>query len=172
VPRGNSPRSWRFGAARTCRVTADAWHEVCSEPRVMLAHLRCGTRPLRVLLAEDDDALREMLASSLRLDGHEVVEARDGRELVGRTGPGPEGAGSYDLIVSDVMMPGANGIMALSRLAEDASAPPVVMITAFGDDELHAWARSIGAVATFDKPFDVDDLCTLALNLPLRAAGR
>jgi DNA-binding response OmpR family regulator len=68
-------------------------------------------------------------------------------------------------------MPGANGIMALSHLAGDASAPPVVMITAFGDDAVHAWARSIGALATFDKPFDVDDLCTLARNLPLRAGG-
>jgi two-component system, response regulator, stage 0 sporulation protein F len=134
----------------------------------MHTHSHVATRSLRVLLAEDDDALREMLASSLRLAGHEVVEARDGRELVGRTGPGPDGASSYDLVVSDVLMPGANAIMALSRLAHDASSPPVVVITAFGDDDLHAWARSIGAVATFDKPFDVDDLCTLALNLPPR----
>jgi two-component system, response regulator, stage 0 sporulation protein F len=143
---------------------------MCNRSYPMHARFHEGLRSLRVLLAEDDDALREMLASSLRLAGHEVVEARDGRELLGRTGPGPDGARSYDLVVSDVLMPGMNGIMALSRLAQDAWGPALVVIRAFGDDDLHAWARSIGAIATFDKPFDVDDLCTLALNLPPRAA--
>jgi len=127
-------------------------------------------RPLRVLLAEDDDAMRDLLADALRSDGHEVVEARDGRELVARTGPGWDGAWSYDLVVSDVLMPGANGITVLSRLVDDALAPQVVVITAFGDHELHAWARSIGAIATFDKPFDIDDLRTLLFNLPARRA--
>ena len=138
----------------------------------MHAHTLDDARPLRVLLAEDDDAMRDLLASSLRHDGHEVVEARDGRELVARTGPGPDGARSYDLVLSDVLMPGANGISVLSRLVHEASAPLVVVMTAFGDHELHAWARSIGAIATFDKPFDIDDLRTLLRNLPARGAGR
>jgi CheY-like chemotaxis protein len=122
-----------------------------------------------VLLAEDDDEMRTLLASSLRLDGHDVIEARDGRELVARTGPGPDGASSYDLVVSDVLMPGAGGITVLSRLAHDESPPPIVVITAFGTEDLHAWARAIGAVATFDKPFDIDDLRTVVMNVTPRA---
>jgi CheY-like chemotaxis protein len=125
--------------------------------------------PLRVLLAEDDDEMRRLLASSLRLDGHEVIEARDGRELVAHIGPGLDGALSYDLVVSDLLMPGAGGITVLSRLARHASPPALVVITAFGTDDLHAWAHDIGAVATFDKPFDIDDLRTVALNIPPRA---
>ena len=129
--------------------------------------------PLRVLVAEDDDEMRALLASSLREDGHTVVEVRDGRELVARTGPGPEGADAYDLIVSDVLMPGANGLSVLARLQREANPPHIVVITAFGDDDLHDWAASIGAVATFDKPFDVDDLRTAVANLlPRQPRGR
>lgn len=129
---------------------------------------RAPRAALRVLLAEDDDEMRRLVADALRLDGHEVIEARDGRELVARMGPGPDGARSYDLVVSDLLMPGATGITVLSRLAWDASSPQIVVMTAFGDEDLHAWARAIGAVATFDKPFEIDDLRTVLLNLPPR----
>ena len=138
----------------------------------MYAHTLEDARHLRVLLAEDDDAMRDLLASSLRHDGHEVVEVRDGRELVARTGPGPDGACSYNLVLSDVLMPGANGISVLSRLVHDTSGPLVVVMTAFGNHEVHGWARAIGAIATFDKPFDIDNLRTLLRNLPARGAGR
>jgi two-component system, response regulator, stage 0 sporulation protein F len=132
---------------------------------------RMAPRGLRVLLAEDDDEMRSLLAMSLRVDGHEVIEARDGTELAARTGPGPDGASAYDVVVSDVLMPGATGIMVLARMANGASPPPFVLITAFGDPEVHDWSRSIGAVATFDKPFDVDDLRTVLMNLAPRGCA-
>jgi two-component system response regulator (stage 0 sporulation protein F) len=125
-------------------------------------------RGLRVLLAEDDDDVRSLLAALLRRDGHEVIEARDGSELAARTGPGPDGARAYDVVVSDVMMPGATGIVVLSRMANGDSPPPVVVMTAYADREMRAWSRSVGAVAIFAKPFDVDDLRTVLLNLPPR----
>ena len=136
----------------------------------MHAHTVEDARSLRVLLAEDDDTMRHLLATLLRRDGHEVVEVCDGRELAARIGDGPEGAHAYDLIISDVLMPGANGISVLSHLAGDPLSPPVVVMTAFGDQEVHDWARSIGAIATFHKPFDSDDLRTLIFNLPRRTA--
>jgi CheY-like chemotaxis protein len=123
---------------------------------------------LRVLLAEDDPEMRALLATSLRSDGHQVVEACDGRDLAARIGRDRAGANAYDVIVSDVSMPGANGLMVLTGVAADAAAPPVIVITAFGDDDLHAWARKIGAIALFDKPFEIDDLRTLLANLPER----
>jgi DNA-binding response OmpR family regulator len=49
--------------------------------------------------------------------------------------------------------------------------PPVVLITAFGDAAFHEQAGALGAAATLDKPFDVDDLRTLVCNLLARAPG-
>jgi DNA-binding response OmpR family regulator len=114
----------------------------------------------RVLVAEDDDALRALMAAALARDGYEIIEARDGPEVLdllasrGTDAPGRP----LDLIVSDVRMPGWSGLDVLAGLSRDPTAPPVVLVTAFGDEELHANARRLGARATMDKPFDMDDL--------------
>ena len=115
----------------------------------------------RLLVAEDDPAFRYLLASALRADAHDVVEVSNGVELLDALGgslvPG-WGAGFFDLVLSDVRMPGWNGLDALISLGHGSALPPVVFITAFGDDELHARALRAGAVAVFDKPIDIDDL--------------
>jgi CheY-like chemotaxis protein len=115
----------------------------------------------RLLVAEDDPAFRYLLSSALRADAHEVVEVANGVELLDALGgslvPG-WGSGLFDLVLSDVRMPGWNGLDALISLGHGPALPPVVFITAFGDDELHARALRAGAVAIFDKPIDIDDL--------------
>ena len=116
---------------------------------------------LRILLAEDDPALRSLLAAALVRDGYSVVEAADGSEvldllalhLVANTG-----LPRLDVIVSDVRMPGWTGLDVLVGLRALPGAPPVVLITAFGGDEFRDRARRLGAAATLDKPFDIDDL--------------
>ena len=122
----------------------------------------------RLLVAEDDPAFRYLLASSLRADAHDVVEVSNGVELLdalgGSMSPG-WGAGIFDLVLSDVRMPGWNGLDALISLGHGPSLPPVVFITAFGDDELHARALRAGAVAVFDKPIDIDDLRRFVIQL-------
>ncbi len=115
----------------------------------------------RVLVAEDDDEMRALLAATLRHDGFEVVVARNGLELVHLLGPwlaDRESSQPIDVIVSDVQMPSFTGMQVLAGLAEVHRAPPMVLITAFGDAAIHDLARNLGAVAVLDKPFDLDDL--------------
>lgn len=110
----------------------------------------------RLLLAEDDFELRELLALVLRADGHEVVEARDGNELwalLGAEAPTP-----YSLVVSDVRMPGLTALDVLGRLARRLPQTPVILITAFGDPHTHLRALRLGVSRVFDKPFDFDEL--------------
>ena len=119
-----------------------------------------GRRPL-VLLAEDDDELRSLLASVLHRDGHDVVEARTGTELlrrieVGATA-GPGAPRLPDLVVSDVKMPGLSGLEVASALRLAALHIPIVLLTAFGDDEAHERADALGAMM-LDKPFDLSVL--------------
>lgn len=126
----------------------------------------------RILLAEDDPEFRRLLALVLSADGHEVEEVADGRELVDWLAERTD-AGALDdschLIISDSRMPGFSGLDVLSSLHRLGSELPVIMITALGGSAIHRTAASLGAVAIFDKPFDVNDLRTAVLNIVAKA---
>lgn len=69
-----------------------------------------------------------------------------------------------DVIIMDIRMPSRTGLEVLADLRKYDCHVPVVLITAFGARDVHEKARQLGAVAVFDKPFDVDDLRTALLN--------
>jgi DNA-binding NtrC family response regulator len=117
----------------------------------------------RIFLAEDDDAMRELLAASLRGAGFEVMESPNGIDLAGQLGP--EDPERFDLIISDIRMPGVTGFELLEGLNEAGGYPPTILITAFGGAEVHAEAASLGAAALFDKPFEIDALIAAASRL-------
>jgi DNA-binding response OmpR family regulator len=121
-----------------------------------------------LLLAEDDDGLRPLLAERFRAEGFEVVEAEDGSAVVEYLAesivqnirhPG------FDLIVSDIRLPGLNALDVLRGARGALEATPVILITAFGDRRTHVRALLLGASAVFDKPLDVDDLIAAAYRL-------
>jgi two-component system response regulator (stage 0 sporulation protein F) len=110
----------------------------------------------RILVAEDDDEMRALLGQALRSSGYEVAELSDGLHLVARLASAE--ASEFDAIVSDIRMPGVSGLDVLEGLRKCKDAPPMILITAFGDRETHELARRLGATAMFDKPFDVEEL--------------
>jgi DNA-binding response OmpR family regulator len=123
--------------------------------------------PARLLLAEDDLELRELLAFVLRADGHEVVEARDGNELLAILNEASQRGSTHEpfaLVVSDVRMPGLTAFDVLARLQRTLTDTPVILITAFGDQTTHLRAQRMGASRVFDKPFDFDDLRAAVLE--------
>ena len=63
-----------------------------------------------------------------------------------------------DLVISDIRMPWVTGMEVLRGMRQCLGYPPVILITAFGDDQTHAEARQLGAAAVFDKPFDIEEL--------------
>lgn len=125
----------------------------------------------RVLLAEDDPEMRWLVAHALRRDGYDVVEARDGDELYREitTRILRHGDPNVDLIVTDVRMPGQSGLEIVELLRAVAVRVPLIVMTAFGDDEVRERAGAVGAVL-LDKPFDLADLRAAAglLVLALR----
>ena len=126
--------------------------------------------PMCILLADDDLDFLGLLAGSLRGDGYVVIEVSSGIELLRRSTAEELEASGVDVIISDVIMPGVSGMGMLMQVNQMVSPPPVVMITGISDTDIHAWADQLGAVAMFDKPFELDDLRTLLLNL--RSARR
>jgi len=130
--------------------------------------------PARLLLAEDDFELRELLASVLRADGHEVVEACDGNELwalLSRENDA-EGRTPFALVVSDVRMPGLTVFDVLTHLQRALTETPVILITAFGDPATHLRALHLGAARVIDKPFDWDELRDAVHDALIRQARR
>lgn len=115
----------------------------------------------RILLAEDDSAFRYLLATTLRGDGYQVVGVANGIDLMDVLGdslsPDSPVAG-FDLVLSDIRMPGWSGLGALAAVHRQPGMPPFLLFTAFGDDETHRRARELGALALLDKPFDIDEL--------------
>ena len=116
-----------------------------------------ATRKRRVLLAEDNNEMRSLLALELRSHGYDVTECHDGDQLVDHIVT-PDPGVDFDLIVSDIRMPAHSGLELLDAGQQLEGFPPMILITAFGSEITHARARRLGAVAVFDKPFDVDDL--------------
>jgi two-component system response regulator (stage 0 sporulation protein F) len=122
---------------------------------------RNSSATIRVFLAEDDAEMRQLIASALRRDDHFVLEARDGPELlleIGHAYWGDVPDSTPTVIISDLRMPGRDGLAVLRRLRDHPWCPPFILITGFGDESVHDEAARLGAHAVFDKPFDLDEL--------------
>lgn len=111
-----------------------------------------------VVLLEDDEEMRELLAGTLVGAGYEVSAYPSGLELLERLETGA--VERFDLVVSDVRMPGVSGLCMLEGIGawSVGGRTPMILITAFGSPELHARARRFGAVTVLDKPFAMERL--------------
>ena len=131
----------------------------------------CSFHQLTVLLAEDDSSFRTLLRWALERAGYKVVECSDGVCLLSSVAGDPEKkARRFDVVVSDVRLPGVTGIEALEYLHDLPQMPPVIIITAFGSEQTHLYARSLGATTVLDKPFDMDELLEAIDNALLGAS--
>ena len=113
----------------------------------------------RVLVAEDSDDTRAVVAAILRDDGFDVVEARSGIELLNRLGVGDAPSGQpIDLVISDVRMPKLDGIEALAKARKAELSTPFILMSAYGGRGTHQRARELKAVMFLKKPFSLFEL--------------
>jgi len=114
-----------------------------------------------VMLVEDDEEMRRFLAHALRKDGYFVVEVANGDDALDRLGPWAlEGRLEFapDVIVSDIRLPYYSGLEILEAVEVAADVVPVILMTAFPDDDTLARARALGAECVLSKPFDLSEL--------------
>lgn len=108
----------------------------------------------RILLAEDDEAARDFVRRALEIDGHAVTTAADGleaRDALGRAGP-------FDLVISDVQMPGLDGIALAGAVAELKASPRVLLVSGLADEI--GRVRTIPGIALhgLPKPFTLEEI--------------
>lgn len=124
--------------------------------------------PSTIFLAEDDDDMRALISMSLQNDGYDVIEAKDGAELLDLlAGASASPMRRPDIIVSDVLMPCYSGLGVLAALHKSSWNIPVILITARRDESVIRDAMRLGASAVVHKPFDIDDLRTAILNVSI-----
>jgi two-component system NtrC family response regulator len=107
----------------------------------------------RILFIDDDKAGREVAIFNLRGAGYEVTPASDGQEGISLFSPE-----TFDVVITDVKMPGLSGLEVLRRIKKQAPEIPVLVITAFGNVETAVEAMKNGAYDFIGKPFQRDQL--------------
>lgn len=109
----------------------------------------------RILIVDDDPAIRRLLNHSLELEGYLVATASDGEEALAQLP-----VADPDVVVLDIMMPRMNGLDVLERIRRDPNTAdlPVILLTAKAakEDVWEGWQRGVDYYMT--KPFDVEEL--------------
>lgn len=107
----------------------------------------------RILLAEDDDSLRQFLALNLGRAGHDVVAHGDGDAAWDELALAP-----FDLLLTDIVMPGLDGIELARRAAEAHPGMKIMFITGFAAVALSQTAPAPKEAKVLSKPFHLKDL--------------
>lgn len=120
----------------------------------------------RVLVVDDEPLVRWSIAETLRAHGFEIVEAADARSALIAV---LDVATEPDAVLLDLKLPDSDDLSLLSSIRRILPRVPVILMTAFGSQELLEEARQLGVFTVLDKPFELDELDLLierALETP------
>jgi two-component system, OmpR family, response regulator MprA len=118
---------------------------------------------VKIMVVDDERAVRESLRRALELEGYEIDLAEDGEEALRRLQSG----GEPDAVILDVLMPGVDGLEVCRRIRAEGSRLPVLMLTARVEVENRVEGLDAGADDYLTKPFALDEL-TARLRALLR----
>lgn len=114
----------------------------------------------KVLIADDEEGLLELLRFSLDADGFEVVTASDGKKALNLAMQE-----KFDLVILDVMMPHMDGYHVASEITQDPAAPPVLLLTSRDFSQDQPAIKGSGAAAFLSKPFEITELLEVVRGL-------
>jgi two-component system nitrogen regulation response regulator NtrX len=115
--------------------------------------------PFRVLVVDDETAIREAIRMTLEYEGYRIDEARSGQDALDKAAKVP-----YDAILLDIKMPVLDGIEVLENLKEQKIASPVIMVSGHGDIQTAVECTKRGAFDFLEKPLNRDKLLLAVRN--------
>jgi two-component system, OmpR family, response regulator MprA len=121
---------------------------------------------VKILIVDDERAVRESLQRALELEGYEIELAADGREALERLGAD----GHVDAVLLDVLMPGMDGLEVCRTIRRDGNPVPVLMLTARTQVEDRVEGLDAGADDYVTKPFALEELLARLRALLRRTA--
>lgn len=122
---------------------------------------------MRILIVDDETALREQLEKTLAGQRYIVETASDGEEALDRLFDAV-----FDLVILDIMMPGTDGFTVLEQARKAGIDTPVIMLTARGDVDDRVRGLDLGADDYLAKPFSADELLARIRSLLRRSGGQ
>jgi len=122
-----------------------------------------GESVAAILLAEDDEAVREFVKRALAHYGHSVTAVGDGGAALAALEATP-----YDLLLTDIVMPGVDGIALALKATKDRPAMPVVLMTGFAEEQQRAHNLEALIDRVVSKPFSLKEICA-AVDAALQA---
>jgi len=158
IPAVRVGRQWRFR-----KHDIDSWLESQRSrqvPRTTTAPARTPPAPVgrpRVLVADDEPSVRDLLAKTLALAEYDVDLAIDGRAAVERLR-----VLSYDLLITDLKMPGADGLTVIREARRLKADIPIIIITGFSSEASAIEAVNLGVTGYLTKPFRVPRVLSVA----------
>ncbi len=120
---------------------------------------------VRILLAEDDPAVRDFVRRALETDGHDVTAVRDGGEALERL---MSPLADYELLLADIRMPVMDGIALALHVARDRPELPVLLMTGYAQQRERAYGLDTLIRGVLQKPFTLEQV-TAEVRSALRA---
>lgn len=111
----------------------------------------------KVLIADDEDSMRQLVARAIAMDGHETVTAQDGAEALEIL---TREDGAFDLLLTDIQMPVMDGIALALSAARDYPQLTILLMTGFADQRERASNLNALVHDVVTKPFSVADIRT------------
>jgi two-component system cell cycle response regulator CpdR len=111
----------------------------------------------RVLIADDEESMRLLVARAIALDGHDIVTAQDGAEALEIL---TDQDGAFDLLLTDIKMPIMDGIALALAAARDFPKLTILLMTGFADQRERASGLDAIVHDVVTKPFSVADIRT------------
>ena len=158
IPAVRVGRQWRFR-----KRDIDAWLDTQRPRGERPASTGLADKPAtregrsRVLVADDESSIRELLAKTLALAEYEVDTAPDGRAALERLR-----LGHYDLLIADLKMPGMDGLTLIREAKRLKADLPVIIITGFSTESSAIEAVNLGVAGYLTKPFRVPQVLAAA----------
>lgn len=121
----------------------------------------------RILLAEDEESLRDMISLNLELEGYQVVSAREGKTALHRALNE-----RFDLLILDVMLPEVDGFRICEMVRLENSEVPIIFLTAKNSGTDRVQGLKIGADDYLAKPFNLEELILRVQSLIRRGIDR
>ena len=123
----------------------------------------------RVLIADDEDSMRLLVARAIAMDGHDTVTVQDGAEALEIL---TREDGAFDLLLTDIQMPVMDGIALALSAARDFPQLTILLMTGFADQRERASNLSAIAHDVITKPFSVADIRTAVADALASRKGR
>ncbi|MCH2172277.1 sigma-54 dependent transcriptional regulator [Myxococcota bacterium] len=118
------------------------------------AHHSSTLPKLRILVVDDADGIRSLLANALEIRGYDVDTVEDGKRALALL----EGGAAPDAIILDMMLPGMDGLETLRRIREIDESVAVLMLSVVGTASAIVDAMKLGACDYLNKPFELDQV--------------